>query len=406
MNAVLQLWAKDQESVDATVLAALIEAWPEGLAIVESGCVLRGNRAFAQAFGYLGSADVEGLRFAEFVPESQFIFPAGQEVDESQATLRNHLSLHECNGTRKDGAQLRIQISSSPLRVGQCHLQVISIRGADSQLDEKQWLESQKMEAMGRLVSGVAHDFNNLLTGILLYCDLLIAGLKTDNPLRAYAEEIRQAGGHSAGLIQQLLSVARPQADDAPFTSWDEVILSTRNLLARLLGENIELVTDLSGEAGLLSVSPAHMRQILFNLLLNARDAMPEGGRITVTVSDRRDFADASVHPETAEAGWVELTIADTGCGMDAETRSRLFENFFTTKQAGQGNGVGLATVDRIVKAEKGTIQVESAPGKGTRITVCLPRASQPHTQPDHVTQYQTQPGPGKDLDRRRGNQP
>jgi signal transduction histidine kinase len=404
MNAVLQLWAKDQESVDATVLAALIEAWPEGLAIVESGCVLRGNRAFAQTFGYLGSADVEGQRFAAFVPESQFLFPSGQEADDSQATLRHHLSLHECNGTRKDGALLRIQISSSPLRVGQCHLQVISIRSADSKLDEKQWLESQKMEAMGRLVSGVAHDFNNLLTGILLYCDLLLAGLKKDNPLRAYAEEIRQAGGHSAGLIQQLLSVARPQADDAPCASWDEIILSTRNLLARLLGENIELVTDLSGDAGLLSISPAHMRQILFNLLLNARDAMPQGGRITVTVSNRQDFPAASVNP--AEAGWVELSITDTGCGMDAETRERLFENFFTTKQAGQGNGVGLATVDRIVKAEKGTIQVESAPGKGTRITVCLPSAGQRDNQQDHATQYQTQPGPGKDLDRRRGNQP
>jgi signal transduction histidine kinase len=408
MNAVLQLTARDEETVDAVVLAALMEAWSESLAIVESVCVLRANRAFAQMFGYSGSPDVQGRRFSEFVPESQFVFPSSQEVDDPQGALGNRWPAHECNGTCRDGTQIRIQVAASAFRFVQHDLLVISIRGfCERTLNEKQLLESEKMEAMGRLVGGVAHDFNNLLTGILLYCDLLIAGLEHDGPLRAYAEEIRRAGGHSAGLIQQLLTVARPQADDTPMTSWDEVISGTWNLLARLLGENIELVTDLASDGGSVTMSPAQMRQVLLNLLLNARDAMPEGGRTTMTAGNRLGAAAGSLHPERPAAECVELTVTDTGCGMDAETRSRLFENFFTTKQPGQGSGLGLATVGRIVKAENGTIEVETAPGRGTRVTVCLPRAGQRHTQQESDPRRSDPARARKtDLNQRRGNQP
>jgi two-component system cell cycle sensor histidine kinase/response regulator CckA len=266
--------------------------------------------------------------------------------------------------------------------------------------DAKQLLESEKLEAMGRVVGGVAHDFNNLLTGILLYCDLLIAGLGSDHPLLAYAQEIRRAGGHSAELIQQLLAVARPPLEDAALLSWNEVIADTRNLLSRLIGENIELVTDLALTARVVRLDPARMRQILFNLLLNARDAMPQGGRITLTTRHRAGGRSGSAPEGTASRDWVELTVADTGCGMDAETRSHLFEHFFTTKAPGRGSGLGLATVGRIVKEENGTIEVESDLGAGTRVIVCLPSA---HRNPT--------PTPGTpnrasetDLISRRGN--
>jgi two-component system, cell cycle sensor histidine kinase and response regulator CckA len=271
---------------------------------------------------------------------------------------------------------------------------VLQLRAGDhATADAGQLQESQKLEAIGRMVGGVAHDFNNLLTGILLYCDLLIAGLDSGNPLRGYAEEIRRAGGHSAGLIQQLMSVARPQADDPRPLSWNEVIADTRNLLSRLLGENIELITDLPGDAGCVTMDPAPMRQILFNLLLNARDAMPRGGRITLTTRQAAGAANGSSQPETSAAEYVELTVADTGCGIEEDARSHLFETFFTTKPPGQGNGLGLATVGRIVKAGNGTIQLESHPGTGTRVIVRLPRARQTQSLPD-----QTQPGPGRQI--------
>jgi two-component system cell cycle sensor histidine kinase/response regulator CckA len=252
----------------------------------------------------------------------------------------------------------------------------------DRTRDAKQLLESEKLEAMGRVVGGVAHDFNNLLTGILLYCDLLIAGLGSDHPLLAYAEEIRRAGGHSSGLIQQLLTVARPPLDDSCRLSWSEVIADTRNLLSRLIGENIELVTDLAATAPVVRLDPARMRQILFNLLLNARDAMPQGGRITLTTRQRAAGPSGSAPAGRAKPDWVELTVADIGCGMDAETRSHLFEHFFTTKAPGRGSGLGLATVGRIVKEENGTIEVESELGAGTRVIVCLPSAKGNPTPP------------------------
>lgn len=268
-------------------------------------------------------------------------------------------------------------------------------------VDVKQLLESEKLEAMGRVVGGVAHDFNNLLTGILLYCDLLIAGLGSEHPLLAYAQEIRRAGGHSSELVQQLLAVARPPLEDSSLVSWNEVIADTRNLLSRLIGENIELVTDLSVTAEVLRLDPARMRQILFNLLLNARDAMPQGGRITLTTHHRAAGQSGSAPAGSASPDWVELTVADTGCGMDAETRSHLFEHFFTTKAPGRGSGLGLATVGRIVKEENGTIAVESDLGAGTRVMVCLPSAHRnlPHTRTrNRATE--------SDLISRRGNQP
>jgi two-component system, cell cycle sensor histidine kinase and response regulator CckA len=260
---------------------------------------------------------------------------------------------------------------------------VLQLRKNDDRAsDAKQLLESEKLEAMGRVVGGVAHDFNNLLTGMLLYCDLLIAGLGSDHPLLGYAEEIRRAGGHSSRLIQQLLTVARPPLEDSSLLSWNEVIAETRNLLSRLIGENIELVTDLAVTVRAVRLDPARMRQILFNLLLNARDAMPQGGRITLTTRHRSAGRGGSASRRTASGDWVELTVADTGCGMDAETRSHLFEHFFTTKPAGRGTGLGLATVGRIVKEENGTIEVESELGAGTRVIVCLPLATRNPTPP------------------------
>jgi two-component system, cell cycle sensor histidine kinase and response regulator CckA len=232
--------------------------------------------------------------------------------------------------------------------------------------------EAQRMEALGRLVSGVAHDFNNLLTGIVLCSDLLLAGLEEGSPLRRYAKEIRSASAQSAGMIRQLLASAKPGADEAAFVSLNDAVLGLRNWLSRLIGENVELVTELANDLRRIRTDPAQLQQIILNLILNARDAMPDGGRIKLSTRNCASLGNES------QPGFVEFEVRDEGCGMDAETCSRAFEPFFTTKKIGKGTGLGLSTVHGIVKRQGGTIEIESEPGRGTGVIVRLPAADAP----------------------------
>ena len=245
---------------------------------------------------------------------------------------------------------------------------------------EQQIRESQKMEAIGRLVGGVAHDFNNLLTGMVLSAELILLGLETENRLRHYAEEIRSAGAQGGALIKQLLTVAGQRPAAPTLLSVNEIIAGMRNLLARLIGENIELSTDLATGLGLLRMDPAQVQQIILNLVLNARDAMPDGGKIALSTRNCQEWTGKSNEPKLL-ARCVEFVVRDTGCGMDEQTRARLFEPFFTTKKPGRGTGLGLATVNSIVGHEGGSIKVESQPGKGTQITIYLPRAEPEESQ-------------------------
>ena len=239
---------------------------------------------------------------------------------------------------------------------------------------EQQLRDAHKMEAIGRLVGGVAHDFNNLLTGMVLCSELILAGLEKNHRLRRFAEEIRKAGEQGAGLIQQLMAVARQRAVEPCLLCINDSISEVSNLLSRLIGENIELVMQLADDLGLVRMDPTQVQQIILNLVLNARDAMADGGRITLTTRNcDGPTAGRKPHNEFCDS-WVALSVSDTGCGMDAQTRARVFEPFFTTKKPGQGNGLGLATVYRIVTHEGGTIEVESETGKGTRVVVHLPR--------------------------------
>ena len=257
-------------------------------------------------------------------------------------------------------------------------------------LGEQNLIESARMEAFGRLACGVAHDFNNLLTGIMLYCDLLIAGLENNYPLRCHAEEIRRAGLDGVALIQRLLTVARPQLVEARLLSSNEIISSSKSFMARLLGEKIELVTALPNDLGYVRMDPTQFRRILFNLVLNARDAMPQGGRVTLETRNSTNWFPSSEDLGPHRGACIEFTVTDTGLGMDAETQSHLLEPFFTTKSPGHGNGLGLVTVNTIVKQHSGTLQVESMQGQGTRVIVRLPRAasSPPERKPHTVVQF------------------
>ncbi|HZR58587.1 MAG TPA: ATP-binding protein [Terriglobales bacterium] len=243
---------------------------------------------------------------------------------------------------------------------------------------------SQKMEALGRLVSSVAHDFNNLLTGIRLYSDLLSAtlnrtDLESSNPerdkrLQQYAEEIRKATDHGSALTQQLMSFVLEQVAKPELLSLNDAILEFRNLLERLIGENIQLVTELASDLEPVKMNGAQVQQLILNLVLNARDAMPNGGRITMATRNYSEYMVDSNDLKVIERGFLEFSVADTGSGMDSKTRARIFEPFYTTKPPGKGSGLGLATVRKIVTQHGGTIQVESELGKGTRIIIHLPR--------------------------------
>jgi signal transduction histidine kinase len=245
---------------------------------------------------------------------------------------------------------------------------------------EESLLQTQRWEAVGRLAGGVVHDFNNLLTGVMLYCDLLLTSMDTRDRRRRYAEEIRSAIVQGTGLVKQLLVFARPEVTPVRTLSFNQIAEGMRDLLGRLIGENIALELHLDPELCPVTIEQAQAQQILLNLVLNARDAMPSGGRITVETSNCKFQPVVETKAPTCLPAFpcVLLVVGDNGHGMDAATRQRLFEPFFTTKNAGQGTGLGLTTVRSIVTSNRGLIHFESEPGRGTRVMILLPRASQP----------------------------
>jgi two-component system, cell cycle sensor histidine kinase and response regulator CckA len=245
--------------------------------------------------------------------------------------------------------------------------------------------QSQRLEAMGRLAGAVAHDFNNLLTGVLLSCDLLMGSLDPSHRAHRYAEEIRNAGMQATGLVKQLLAVARPANFGPQLLSLNDVAGEMRNLLHRLIGENIRLEFYLEPTLGLIKMDHTQAQQLLLNLVLNARDAMPDGGQISVeTRNCRVEILPKQVLPihalpkAEAESGsstslpCVLFAVEDNGSGMDAATRAHVFEAFFTTKNT-KGTGLGLATVHDIVTSNGGLIHIDSSKDQGTRVTILLP---------------------------------
>ena len=337
------------------------------------GRVVESNPAAQRMLGY-SREELRGLHFRDFT-----------HPDDVDADLQ---LFEEMVAGKRDYYQIEVRYVRKDSNWGWVRLTVSLVRGPDGNPEfaigmteeiteykrtEQRLREAQKMEAIGRLVGGVAHDFNNLLTGIMLYCDLLISGLEKGNRLHHYAEEVRMAGEQGAALVQQLLAIGRKQVAEPRVLSLNDVASGTSNLLSRLIPENIELVMDLAEDLGKVKMDPAQVQQILLNLVLNARDAMPDGGVIRLQTENCASF---SLQPGTP-SGCVGLHVTDTGCGMDADTRSHLFEPFFTTKKPGQGNGLGLATVYSLVKQNRGDIQVESKPGRGTRFSILLPRVNE-----------------------------
>jgi signal transduction histidine kinase len=251
---------------------------------------------------------------------------------------------------------------------------------------EERLRQAQKMEALGRLAAGIAHDFGNILTGVLGYCRILRLELPPGTAARAYVEEIEKIGRGAASLTQQLLIFSRRQVLQQRRLDLNLVLREMEPILRPLLSEKLELRMDRDPQLGPVMADRSQLEQVVLNLALNARDAMPNGGRLTIeTRSLRLDARQAEL--ADAEPGrYAVLRVSDTGVGMDEAVRAHLFEPFFTTKERGQGTGLGLATVDGIVQQSGGFILVDSAPGKGSRFAVWLPEAPENRRSQDAAT--------------------
>jgi nitrogen-specific signal transduction histidine kinase/CheY-like chemotaxis protein len=241
---------------------------------------------------------------------------------------------------------------------------------------EDELRQAQKLESIGRLAGGVAHDFNNLLTVINGYSAFLLKGLKASDPLRFYAGEIRTAGDRAASLTKQLLAFSRKQVIEPRVLDLNATVRESAPMLQRLIGEDIALETHLDGSLGQVMADPGQIHQVIMNLAVNARDAMPEGGRLVIETKNACLDASgsAAVHPEARPGRYVLMTVTDTGYGMDETVRRQAFDPFFTTKEVGKGTGLGLSTVYGIVRQSDGWIDVSSEVGVGTAFKIYLPR--------------------------------
>jgi signal transduction histidine kinase/ActR/RegA family two-component response regulator len=305
---------------------------------------------------------------------------------------------------RKDGAVRWLAETVQVEALGPGHWRAVGVttdvserKQAEEMLREtqEQLLQAQKMEAVGRLAGGVAHDFNNMLAVILGYTELLAGTVAVGTPVRNGLEEIRRAAERAAALTRQLLAFSRKQVLELRIVDLNEVVLGIDKMLRRLIGEDVELTTVPGAASGRVKADPSQVDQVILNLAVNARDAMPHGGKLAIeTRNVRLSAEERHAGVELPDGDYVLLSVTDTGVGMDAQTLQRIFEPFFTTKEQGKGTGLGLATVYGIVQQSGGTIRVRSEVGRGTRFDVYLPVVAETvRERPSSTPEGRSEPG-------------
>jgi len=285
----------------------------------------------------------------------------------------------EIEQVTRDGRHIRLESRMTLVREsGRAYVLEVNRDITDRQLLEEQFRQAQKMEAVGRLAGGVAHDFNNILGVILGYSDLLLGHSELHEQLRIKVDEIRKAGLRGASLTRQLLAFSRQQVLEPQVVDLNVIVAELSKMLRRLIGDDVKLITIAAPAVGRVRIDPGQIEQVLMNLAVNSRDAMPHGGALTIETADVvLDGEYVRRHPVAVSGSYVMLAVSDTGVGMDAETQRHIFDPFYTTKGAGKGTGLGLATVYGIVKQSGGYIWVYSEVGKGSTFKIYLPRVEE-----------------------------
>jgi len=336
------------------------------------------NRAACEQYGFT-QAEFLGMTILDIRPpeEIQKTLDVAEQLKRSSTARPASRWTHR----KKDGTLIAVEVSSMLVTIGGRRLGLVLAHDiSEREQLEQQLHQSQKMEAIGRLAGGVAHDFNNLLTAILGCSGMVLQDLDPGSPFRADLEEIQKAGNSAASLTRQLLAFSRRQVLQPQILSLNDVVNEVKSLLQRVIGEDVKLVQRLQVDLGLVSADRGQLEQVLMNLAVNARDAMPDGGQVTIETREI-EFTDVDVTARfgTSRGPHVMLLVTDTGTGMSEAVRLRIFEPFFTTKEEGKGTGLGLATVYGIVRQSGGSISVESTLGKGTTFKVYLPVVTKSH---------------------------
>jgi PAS domain S-box-containing protein len=366
--AIRDITERKRREYDLSCLAAVVESSHDAIiSLTPRGIVLTWNHGAERIFGY-SAEEATGRSIL-------FLSPPGRP--EEGLTLMERVERadtvepFETVRVKKDGTHIHVALTLSSIKNSDG--QVVGVSSVLRDVTESKNLEemlrqAQKMEAVGQLAGGVAHDFNNLLGVILGYTGLMLDRLSPKDPNHKGIEEIQRAGDRAALLTRQLLAFSRKQVLQPKVLDLNTVVAGTEKLLRRLIGEHIELLVVLSPALGLVKADAGQLEQIIMNLAVNARDAMPPGGQLTIETSNVADEEYAA-----RPGPHVVLSVTDTGCGMDTKTKDRIFEPFFTTKEFGKGTGLGLSTVYGIVKQSGGSIWVYSEVGMGTTFKIYLP---------------------------------
>ena len=388
---------REHEAVDRALQYAerrfegVLDAVPTAIVIVdERGRVVRANSHVAITFGY-DPSELEGQPIEVLIPEAfRDVHVAHRRGYLENPSTRMMGMGRDLRARRKDGSEVPVEVGLATIRSADELLVVAAATDISFRLElETQLLQAQKLEAIGRLAGGVAHDFNNLLTAINGYAELVASELPADSTVREDVEEIRRAGERGATLVRQLLAFGRAQQLRPQRLATAEVVTDLEPLLRRLVTEAIELDLSADPTTPPILVDRTQLERVLVNLTVNARDAMPEGGRLTIRVAPGLT---------ASGAGQAVLTVVDSGGGMDAATKERLFTPFFSTKPVGQGAGLGLATVHGIVSQSGGTIDVNSETGRGTSFSIRFPAAQALDAADDGVIESGPRRGGGERI--------
>jgi two-component system, cell cycle sensor histidine kinase and response regulator CckA len=381
LMATARTKAEDDLRASETRYRRLFESAKDGILILDAdtGQVVDANPFLISLLGY-SHADFLGKNVWDLGPFKD-VAVSRNVFKELQA--KEYVRYEDLPLETRDGRLINVEFVSNVYLVGQtrviqCNIRDITERKRAEEQRKKlegQLQVSQKMEAIGSLAGGVAHDFNNLLSVILSYTEFAMQALREGDPLKADLLEVKKAGDRAAVLTRQLLAFGRKQLLQPVSLNLNHVAEGVEKMLRRILGEDIDYVQVLAPDLGVVRADPGQIEQVLMNLVVNARDAMPEGGKLTIETSNVDiDEEYAAHHVGVKPGSYVRLAVTDTGCGMDDQTKTQLYEPFFTTKEKGKGTGLGLSTVYGIVKQSGGNIWVYSELGLGTTFKIYLPR--------------------------------